>query len=359
MFCVSVFRCSDHDVLFFKVDHIIIDHWSARLFLEDLRKLYAAELNGAEADLAPIEAEYRDFVAWETAAVEEAGSETLWEYWKQKLSGELPILRLPSVGEHSGTLMAQGQALPLAFDQDLWAQAQRIAREHRATGYSFLLAAFQVLLYRYTGQEDLVVGTSASGREDPRWENMIGLFINLLPLRADLSGNPTFADYLGQARDTVLEGLDHQAFPFSLLVTRLRPPRTAKRIPVFQSFFNFLTDRSGVLGVLFEGVGGYELDFGQSTLRPHMAATLQDVRSSRAMIAMNRPELIMQLAEIQGHLVGYLNFNSDVLDKSIAAAMAADYSKLLAAIVHNPSTRIRDLLQDPLPVASEREEIVL
>ncbi len=359
MFCVSVFRCSDHDVLFFKVDHIIIDHWSARVCLEDLRKLYTAELSGIEADLEPIKAEYRDFVDWETAMVKGAGSEALWEYWKQKLSGELPILRLPSMGDRPATLMAQGRALSLTFDPDLWSNAQRIAREHRATGYSFLLAAFQVLLYRFTGQEDVVVGTSASGREDPRWENMIGLFINLLPLRADLSGNPTFADYLDRTRDAVLGALDHQAYPFSLLVTKLRPPRTLERIPVFQSFFNFLTDRSGVLGVLFEGVGDYELDFGLSTLRPHLAMTLQEVRSDRSMIAMNRPEVIMQLAEIRGRLVGYLNFNSDVLDSRIAAAMAEDYCKLLDAIVHNPHKRIKDLLPDPLQVPSEHEEIVL
>ena len=359
MFCVSVFRCSDHDVLFFKVDHIIIDHWSARVCLEDLRKLYAAELNGTEADLEPIETEYRDFVDWEAAVVDGEGSEALWEYWKQKLSGELPILRLPSVGKHSGALIAQGQALPMTFDPDTWEDAQRIAREHRATGYSFLLAAFQLLLYRYTGQEDIVVGTSASGREDPRWENMIGLFINLLPLRADLSGNPTFAEYLGRVRDTVLEALDHQAFPFSELVTRLRPPRTAKRNPVFQSFFNFLTDRSGVMGVLFGGGGGCALDFGRSTLRPHMARKLEEVRGARTMTAMNRPELMMHLAEIQGRLMGYLDFNSDVLDSGIAAEIAADYSRLLDAIVHNPNTRIKDLLPDPLPVASEREEIVL
>jgi NADP-dependent 3-hydroxy acid dehydrogenase YdfG/aryl carrier-like protein len=359
MFCISVFRCSDRDVLFFKVDHIIIDHWSARVCLEDLQKLYAAELNGTEADLGPIRAQYRDFVEQEKLVVEGAGSEALWEYWKQNLGGELPILRLPCLVERPATLMAPGRALSLAFDPDLWAHAQRIAREHRTTGYSFLLAAFQVLLCRYTGQEDIIVGTSASGREDPRWENMIGLFINLLPLRADLSGNPTFADYLNRARDTVLGALDHQAFPFSLLVTRLRPPRAAERIPVFQSFFNFLTDRSGVLGVLFEGVGDYELDFGGSTLRPHMAMTLQEARSGRSMIAMNRPEVVMQLAEIQGHLVGYLNFNSDVLDAGIAAAMAADYCKLLDAIVHNPNIRIKDLLPGPSRVASEREEIVL
>jgi acyl transferase domain-containing protein/acyl carrier protein len=359
MFCASVFRCSDHDVLFFKVDHIIIDHWSARVCLEDLRKFYSAEINEREAELEPIEAEYRNFVDWEMDAVKGEGSEALWAYWKQKLGGELPILRLHSLNDRPATLMAEGRALSLTFDQDLWAQAQRIAREHRATGYSFLLAAFQVLLYRYTGQEDIIVGTSSSGREDPRWENMIGLFINLLPLRADLSGNPTFADYLDRTRDTVLGALDHQAFPYSLLVTRLRPPRTPERNPVFQSFFNFLTDRSGVMGVLFEGVGGSELDFGRSTLRPHMAMTLQEVRGSRTMIAMNRPEVTMQLAEIQGRLMGYLNFNRDALETGIAAAMAADYCKLLNAIVRNPNAQIKDLLQDPLRVASEREEIVL
>ena len=186
--------------------------------------------------------------------VEGPGSQGLWEYWKHKLDGELPILRLPSSGQRPAALMARGRAFPLAFDPALWRHAQRIARDCRATGYSFLLAAFEVLLYRYTGQHDIVVGTSAYGREDPRWENMIGLFINLLPLRADLSGSPTFIEYLSRVRDTVLGALDRQAFPFSMLVAKLRPPRSLERIPIFQSFFNFLTDRSGTLGVLFEGV---------------------------------------------------------------------------------------------------------
>ncbi len=359
LFCVAVFRRPDGDVLFFKVDHIVIDHWSTRLCLEDLRKLYTAELDGTEADMEPIRAQYRDFVEWEKSVVEGPGSEALWEYWKQKLGGELPILRLPSSDRRSSALMAEGRAFALAFDPDQWTHIQRIAREHRATGYSFLLAAFQVLLYRYTGQDDIVVGTSASGREDRRWENTIGLFINILPLRADLSGYPTFAEYLARARDTVLGALDHQAFPLSLLVTRLRPPRSVERIPVFQSFFNFVSDRSGTLGVLFEGAQDYELRFGKSTLRPHMEMTFQEVRSGRSMFAMSRPEVIVQLAENQGQLVGYLNFNSDAMDRNIAEAMAADYCKLLDAIIRDPNQRIDELLPAPEHAEPQREEILL
>ena len=108
--------------------------------------------------------------------------------------------------------------------------------------------------------------------------------------------------------------LEHQSLPFSLLVKKLRPPRSLERNPVFQSFFNFVTDRSGTLGVLYEGVQGHELEFGNSVLHPHMVMTLQEVRGGRTLFSMTRPEVMMHLAEIQGQLVGYLNFNCDVLD---------------------------------------------
>jgi acyl carrier protein len=355
MFRVCVFRQEEQDVLFFKFDHIIIDHWSVRICIEDLKKIYTAELAGSEAELEPLEAEYSEFVEWERKAVEGAQSEPLWEYWKEKLSGELPILRLPSslrlpsTRQRPAVLISRGEALPLGFTPEHWLGVQRIAREYRATGYSVLLAVFQVLLYRYTGQNDVVVGTSVSGRENPKWTNMMGLFINLLALRGDLAGGPTFADYLVRTRDTVLEALEHQEFPFSLLVARLRQPRNLERIPIFQSFFNFLTDRSGTLRALFMGVQDSVVEFGASKLRPYMVLAQQE----------GRPEVGVQLAEIDGQLVGYLNYNRDILDPATAEAMAAGYFQLLDTIIRDPNTPIDDLLPAAPAETAEREKFVL
>ncbi|MGA8087926.1 MAG: SDR family NAD(P)-dependent oxidoreductase [Terracidiphilus sp.] len=349
MFRVSVFRAEKADVVFFKLDHIIIDHWSVHLCIEDLKQIYAAELAGTEPRLEPVRAEYAEFVEWESKAVQSPGSEQLWEYWKRKLGGELPILQLPSTRQRPAVLISRGEALPLAFTSEHWPEIVRIAREYRATGYSFLLAAFQILLYHYTGQNDIVVGTSVSGRENPRWKNTMGLFINLLALRGDLAGNPTFAEYLVRTRDTVLEALEHQEFPFSLLVTRLRQPRNLDRIPIFQSFFNFLTDRSGALRSLFMGVQASPVEFGASMLCPYMVVTQQE----------GRPEVGVQLAEMNGQLVGYLNYNCDVLDPATAKAMATDYCRLLDVILRAPNTPIDDLLPGTSGQASNREEILL
>ena len=349
MFRVCVFRRNDEDVVFFKFDHIIIDHWSVRVCIEDLKKIYTAELLGEEPALEPLLAEYSEFVQWEAAAFQSGGSDQHWEYWRSKLDGELPILQLPSSRQRPTVLISRGEALPLALTTEHWLGVQRIARDRRATGYSVLLAAFQVLLYRFTGQDNLIVGTSVSGRENPKWVNLMGLFINILPLRGDLSGSPTFAESVTRTRDTLLEALEHQDFPFSLLVTRLRQPRNLERIPIFQAFFNFLTDRSGTLRALFMGVQDSVVDFGNSKLHPYMVLTQQE----------GRPEVGLQLAEIDGQLVGYLNYNRDILDPATAEAMAACYSQLVSAIVRDPNTPIHDLLTGTPPEASDREEILI
>jgi acyl transferase domain-containing protein len=349
MFRVVVFRRPEEDVLFFKLDHILLDHWSVRLCIEDLREFYLSELTGTNPQLEPLRAEYREFVEWETNFIESPESAKVLEYWKQKLGGQLPVLKLPSSGERPQILVSRGRALPLTFSKDHWANIQRISRENRATGYSFLLAAFQVLLYRYTGQTDIVTGTSVAGREDPRWASVVGLFINVLGLRCNLSGNPTFSEYLVQVRDTVWEALEHQNFPLSLLLMKIRQPRTLERIPVFQSFFNFLNDRSGDLRTLFMGIEDRAIDFGFSKLRPFMVVPQQE----------GRLEISLQLGEMDGTLIGYLNYNSDVLDHSIAEAMVADYCRLLDVILLDPQIHIDELLPGVSSDVAQRENILL
>ena len=349
MFRVMVFRRPEEDVLFFKFDHILLDHWSVRLCIEDLREFYLAELAGTTPALVPLRAEYREFVEWETNFIASPEAAKVWGYWKQKLGGQLPVLKLPSSGERPEILFSRGRALPLAFSKDHWTGIQRIARENRATGYSVLLAAFHVLLYRYTAQTDIVIGTSVAGREDPRWASVVGLFINVLGLRFNLSGNPTFIEYLVQVRDTVWEALEHQNFPLSLLLRKMRQPHTLERTPIFQSFFNFLSDRSGDLRTLFMGIEDRAIDFGFSKLHPFMIVPQQE----------GRLEIFLQLGEMDGTLIGYLNYNSDVLEHSIAESMASDYCRLLDAILGDPQRHIDELLPEVSSDEAQRENILL
>ena len=349
LFRVSVYRQSDGDVILLNVDHLIIDAWSLRRSFEDLKKLYAAELRGAEAGLEPLKADYSDFVEWESKLVDGTESGRLWDYWKRKLGGELPLLSLPSSKPRPAVLVARGECIPLALSPMLSSEVRRVAREYKATSYTFLLAAFQVLLNLYTGQDDIIIGTSASGRENPRWNDLVGYFVNLLPMRSDLSGNPGFAEHLERTRDTVLEAIDYGAFPFPLMVERLRIRRNLERSPVFQAFFNFLTDRAGELGPLFMGVRDCAVEFGASTLRPSIIIPQQEGQS----------EIVLQLAEVEGELVGNLNYNSDVLDRATAQSMAVSYCRILELVVRDHNLPIKELLLDCKDVSSGREEIVL
>ena len=349
MFRITVFRCESGDVILFNVHHLMIDARSLQLCLEDLKVLYSAEVQGLESPLEPLTAGYRDFVEAEARMLAGPEAERLWDYWHGRLGGELPLLQLPTSRKRPDVVRPRGESIPLAFDPLLLTEVRRAARECRVTEYVFLLACYQILLHLYTGQNDIVVGTSASSRDNPRWANLVGYFVNLLPMRGDLSGNPTFRNHLERTRDAVLGALEHQEFPFSVIVSRLRLRRSPDRSPVFQTFFNFLTDRVGELGALFLGVEDCAVQFGDSSLRAWMVIPQQEGQS----------EIVLQLSEVGGRLGGNLNYNSDVVDRETAEAMAADFQKVLEAAVRQPDTPGFLLLPETARATAGREEIVL
>jgi acyl transferase domain-containing protein len=359
---VTLYRRAGHDVILLNVHHLVIDAWSLRVCFEDLKEIYGAEMsavtsgtNGHRAaqnspHLEPLKGHYSDFVSWQAALVENSSADSEWNYWKEQLSGELPLLSLPSSKPRPTVLVAQGECLPLNFSSGLPARVAQAAKEARVTTYAFLLAAFDLLLHLYAGQDDIIVGTSATGRETRGWTNVVGYFVNLLPLRADLAGDPTFAEHLARTKKVILGALQHQDFPFSLLVERLRLRRTLDRSPVFQAFFNFLTDRNGELGPLFMGAGDCAIPFGNSVLSPSVIIPQQEGQS----------EIVLQLAEVEGELVGNLNYNSLILDRPTAAAMASAFSNLLETILTDPHIHISEISQDGTPSksSSDREEIL-
>ena len=177
----------------------------------------------------------------------------------------------------------------------------------------------------------------------------MGFFVNLLPMRTIFSGNPTFAEQVQRSRETVLEALKHQEFPFALMMTQVKIRRGLDRMPIFQAFFNFLTDRSGEFGSLFMGIQGQPIQFGASAMEPWLTLPLQE----------GRIEVGVQLLEAEGQVDGFLNYNSDVLDRSTAELMAAAYGKILEAVVLDPNTPIESLAQESDEIGSEREEIAL
>lgn len=343
---ISLYRCDGYDVILFSVHHIIMDAWSLRLCFRDLKLFYQGELAGVEPKVEPLEGGFHEFVEWEASMSRGPECERLWAYWKEQLSGPLPLLQLPSSRPRPTVMVPRGDWVRLRLDDAAAVGVRRIAREYGTTAYTVLLAAYQTLLHGYTGQQDIIVGTSTSGRDKPTWANVVGCFINLLPIRASLSGTLTFAQLLMRTRDAVLGAIEHQAMPFPVTVTKLCLQRTLERSPVFQAFFNFLTDREGELSSLFIPDCTKPVAFGASVLSPSFIIPQQ----------LGQSEIVAQIFEGEGRFAGFLNYNIDILDRAVAESMAAEYCRIIEEITKNPNVSVSELLTSVME--SEREEFI-
>ena len=224
-------------VMVLVVHHIIADLWSMDLLLHELIDVYKAESTGGPVTLAPLASQFTDYVRWHLGAVHGPRGQKSWEYWRQQLAGELPVLNRPTDHPRPQVQTYQGTSHTWPLDTDQVQQLRSLVKEQGATSFMALLAVFQVLLYRYTGQEDFLVGTATADRARPEWEQTVGYFLNQLALRANVSGEQSFQTFLGRTRDQVHQAIDHQDFPFGLLVKRLQPKRDPSRSPIFQVMF--------------------------------------------------------------------------------------------------------------------------
>lgn len=227
-------RPDDH-VLLLAVHHVAVDFWSIDVILDELRALYAAE-HGAPRPEATAD-RYVDYAAQQTAMLNGPEGERLWEYWRNAMSGELPTLALPTDRPRPAVQTYDGALHRFSIDAGVTAGLKQVARTVGATPYMTLLAAYAVLLHRYSGQDDLVIGSPFACRDRAGLMGMVGYVTNPLPLRVDVGDDPSFAALLGQVKDTVLGAIGHQEYPLPLLVEKLRPVRDAGRTPLFQVSF--------------------------------------------------------------------------------------------------------------------------
>ena len=200
-------------------------------------QLYEAEKSGRAVTLAPLRLQYADYVRWHEGLIRSAEGERLWSYWQKQLAGELPVLNLPMDRARPPVQTYSGRSRSFRLSAELTSRIKLLARSRRATLYMTMLAAFQTLLHRYTGQDDILVGSPTSGRSHAGLADIIGYFVNPVVLRADFSLDPTFQEFLDQVRQTVLAAFDHQDYPFALLVKRRLPERDVNSSPLFQAMF--------------------------------------------------------------------------------------------------------------------------
>jgi hypothetical protein len=225
---------TDAHVLLFTMHHIISDGWSMGVLVHEIGALYSAYAQNRESPLLDLPIQYADFAQWQRQWLQGQVLEEQLSYWKQQLAGELPVLSLPADYPRPATQGTNGAHEFFDLRKDLSDGLKHLSYREDATLFMTLLAAFQVLLYRCTGQEDFLIGAPTANRSRPETESLIGFFVNTLVLRADLSGNPTFRELLRRVQKMALAAYAHQDLPFERLVEELHPNRDLSRNPLVQ-----------------------------------------------------------------------------------------------------------------------------
>ncbi|RJQ81627.1 non-ribosomal peptide synthetase/type I polyketide synthase [Amycolatopsis panacis] len=248
-------RGADRWVIVKAVHHVISDAISTFTFIEELLEIYEGLRQGRRVQLPPVTARYLDFLNWQNRFLASPEADRMLGYWRDHLPAEVPMLALPTDKPRPAVQSHNGASEFFALDTDLSARVHAMAQEHNTTVFVVLMAAYYLLLHRYSGQDDVIVGSPVTGRTQEEFASVYGYFVNPLPLRVDLAGDPTVAELLDQVRTTVLNGLDNQEYPFVLLVDKLGLQHDPSRSAVFQAMFILLHHR-----VATEKYG-YRLDY--------------------------------------------------------------------------------------------------
>lgn len=344
LFRVRVIRLdADDHVITISLHHIVSDGWSMVVLNRELDALYRAAVAEPDADparlsrvagLEPLPIQYADYSVWQRDWLSGDELKRQEEYWLERLRGPLPQLELPTDRPRRAVQRDRGAAHSFTLSAELTANLRALSRREGATLFMTLLAAYEVLLHRYSGQEDIVIGTPIAGRTRSETEGLIGCFVNTLALRADLSGAPPFTELLRRVRADTLDAYARQDLPFEHVVELLRPDRDRSRMPVFQTMFVLQNTRDGDgTGVTFGGL-------------PATGVSTPVVTS--------KFDLQLTFSERGGQLVGGLVFDTDLFDADTIQRFAAHLERLLHSIVATPEASVDALV---LMDDSEQERI--
>jgi amino acid adenylation domain-containing protein len=299
-------------VLLVNVHHIAIDGWSHGILLADLARFYEDARMGRPVNPNPPPVQYADFAAWQRSWLRGRTLSRLVAHWRERLEGAPPALELPADWPRGRAGARAGGTLALDVPPELAVRLRALARESGATLFMALLAAFAVLLHRYSGQRDLVVGTPVANRTEPRTEHVIGAFINTLPLRVKLSPSLTFREVLAGARAAALDAYEHQDLPFERLVEAIAPERDVTRSPIFQAML-----------VLQNA--------------PYRPLRLPDVTVTPVVVGEPaRLDLTLTLAEDGDRLVGLWEYDRTLFQPQTIARLSESFATLLAACCADP-----------------------
>ncbi|HEU4556864.1 MAG TPA: amino acid adenylation domain-containing protein, partial [Longimicrobium sp.] len=309
----------DH-VLLLSMHHVVSDGWSMGVLFRELSALYAAYREGGESPLAELAVQYADYAVWQREQLADGVLDRQLAYWTEQLAGAPELLDLPADHPRPPVRTYQGATVPVSFSAELLERLQALGRSEGATLYMTLLGAFQVLLGKYAGSEDVVVGSPIAGRTRREVEELIGFFVNTLVLRTDLGGDPSFREVLGRVREVTLGAYEHQEVPFEKLVAELQPERSLSHSPLFQVMFS-LQDVSGrgnaLPGLKVSGVGG-----------------AMDIAKF---------DLSLDLATTPGGLLGELTYGTDLFERGTIERMLGHLARVLEQVTADADVRLSQL----------------
>ncbi|MEW5928738.1 MAG: amino acid adenylation domain-containing protein [Gemmatimonadota bacterium] len=333
LFRATLLRVDERDhLLVLVMHHVVTDGWSTGVFFRELGELYAAFLEGRPSPLPEPSLQYADFAVWQRRHLAGEALDRQAAFWRERLAGAPPLLELPLDHPRPPVQSRAGAVHEVVLEESLASGLRELARREGATPFMALLAAFQLLLARWSGRDDVVVGTPVAGRGRPELEPLIGFFVNTLPIRAELSGDPTFRQLLAATRETVLEAQAHADVPFERLVEELRVERSLAYSPVFQVMFAL--HAAAPAGLSLPGL----------TLRPVRVAP--DAAKF---------DLSVEAFDARGGIRVALEYATALFDAATVERLGGHLRVLLEAAVRAPDARAREL---PLLGAAERERVV-
>jgi amino acid adenylation domain-containing protein len=322
----------DEFMLLITMHHIISDEWSIGIFIRELATLYDGFSSDRSSPLPELSIQYVDFALWQQEWLESGVLEKQLDYWKNQLGGNLPVLELPTDRPRPAVQTAHGAHYIFALPVHLLRTVAALSRGENATTFMTLLAAFQSLLHRYTGQDDIIVGSPIANRNRSETESVIGFFVNTLVLRTDFSGNHTFRELIARVREVALGAYDHQDAPFEKLVEALQPERDRSRPPLFQVAFQLEAATPDPLQL-----PGLELD-----------VVIVESGTSKF-------DLTLQLSETKDGFRGSVEYNTDLFDEDSIRRMVGHFQVLLESVVADPNRRVSQL---PILTPEEKYQVL-
>jgi len=324
---------AEEHVLFFMPHHVIWDGWSFDVFLGELAEIYAARVEGREPRLPELPIQYGDYAVWHREWMLRGESERQQRFWVERLAGEMPILDLPTDSPRPAIFTHAGSWDEFEIDGPALQALAALGRQHGATVFMVLLAAWQAFLHRMTAQDEVVVGVPIQARQQPEVTGLIGCFVNTLVMRATVTDEHRFVDFLAEVAERSMEAYEHQDAPFDMLLDHLEAARSRSRTPLFQAM----------------------LSHQQTSRRPRGFASL-GLEQVHVNPGASPTDLMLAVMEGADGARGVIHYSTDILTRETVRALRVRFEAFLGGILEAPSTRVGDL---PFLTEEERNQVIV